>query len=254
MNILSPEAEKVIEKYLLLPVGAGCQTPYFNNRRTKIRGGLRALIGKGTPEEISEEAEMFSIRDRASIKKMDEGELKKFLVEHNLGVDCSGFAYHVLAAEIFARTGRKLSAAVKPWSGFKRKLKHILRPAENTGVSTFSHSRNSIAVSEAEIEAGDFISLVGTGLEKKYNHMMVIESVEVSGGSKKISYVHSYMWPSDGLHDHGVRRGTITIENNEPIVNGIWTEKEKTGKDNYTFVSASGAKDISIRRLRAFVS
>ncbi len=136
MNILSSEAQKVVEKYLSLPIGAGCQTPYFNNRRTKIRAGLRALVGKGRPEEIAEEAEMFSIRDRAGIKKMDSAALKKFLVEHNLGVDCSGFAYHVLSVEISAKTGKKLSSSVKPWSGFKRKLKHWLRPAENTGVST----------------------------------------------------------------------------------------------------------------------
>lgn len=83
---------------------------------------------------------------------------------------------------------------------------------------------------------------------------MVVESVEVLNDAKKINYVHSYMWPSDGLYNHGVRRGTIFVKNNEPIVNGVWTEKDKTGKENYTFVSSSEAKDISIRRLRALES
>lgn len=254
MNALSPETQKVIEKYLSLPLGAGCSTPYFNNRRKKIRGGLRALVGKGAPEEIAEEAEMFSIKDRAGVKKMESEALKKFLVDHNLGIDCSGFAYHVLDAEIRARNKGNIRTAVRPWSGFRRRIKHTLRPAENTGVSTFSHSQNSIAVSEDDIDAGDFISLIGTGSEKKYNHMLVVESVETSGEMKEIHYIHSYMWPEDGLYDHGVRRGTISIKNNSPLIEGVWTEKEKTSKDNYTFVSAQSAKDISIRRLRVFVS
>ena len=141
---------------------------------------------------------------------------------------------------------------MRPWSGFGRKIKHALRPAENTGVSTFSHSQNSIAVSEKEISAGDFISVIGTGLQKKYNHMMIVESVETKDNTKQINYIHSYMWPDDGLYDHGVRRGSITIKDNTPIINGIWTEKEKSGKQNYTFISVSEAKDVSIRRLRAF--
>jgi hypothetical protein len=254
MNTLSPLAQKVIEKYLALPLGAGCSTPYFNNRRKRIRGGLRALVGKGAPEEIAEEAEMFSIRERAGIKKMESGALKRFLVDHNLGIDCSGLAYQVLEAESLARTGKRLRSAVRPWSGFKRRLLHIVRPSENSGVSTFSHSQNSIAVSEADIRAGDFISIIGTGAEKKYNHMMVVESVEASGSTKKINYIHSYMWPEDGLYDHGVRRGIISIENDTPIISGVWTEKGKMSKDNYTFMSAQSAKDISIRRLRVFAS
>jgi hypothetical protein len=185
---------------------------------------------------------------------MNSTELKKFLVEHNLGVDCSGFAYHILEAENISRNGKKLLGAVTPWNGFKRKIKHLLRPAENTGVSTFSHSQNSIAVSESDIEAGDFISIIGTGIEKKYNHMMVIESVEEINDGKKINYIHSYSWPEDGLYGNGVRRGCITIKDNAPILSGVWTEKEKTGKQNYTFLSASEAKDVSIRRLRVFAS
>ncbi len=254
MNTLSPEAKNIIEKYLSLPLGVGCRTPYFNNRRTKIRGGLRALVGKGMPEEIAEEAEMFSIRERIGIKKIEGSALKKFLVEHDLGIDCSGLAYHVLEAEVFAKTGKKMRAVVRPWNGFRRKLVHFFRPAEGSGVSTFSHSQNSIAVPESEIRAGDFISLIGTGLEKKYNHMMVVESVEESGNEKKVTYVHSYMWPEDGLYNHGVRRGTILLKDNQPVIKGVWTEKEKTGRDNYTFVSASAAKDVSLRRLRAFIS
>lgn len=253
MNTLSPEAQKIIEQYLSLPLGLGCQTPYYNNKRKKIRAGLRALIGKGRPEEIAEEAEMFSIRERIGIKKMASDDLKKFLVDHNLGIDCSGLAYHVLEAESIARTGKKLRGTVTPWNGFKRRLVHLFRPSENSGVSTFSHSQNSVAVSEADVRAGDFISIIGTGPEKKYNHMVVVESVELSEDTKKITYVHSYMWPEDGIYGHGVRRGTIVIKNNGPVISGIWTEKEKTGKDNYTFFSAKNAKDISLRRLRAFV-
>jgi len=230
MNTLSAEAQKVIEKYLSLPVGATCQTPYFNNKRKRIPAGLRALVGKGKPEEIAEEAEMFSIRERGGIKKMDSETLKEFLVDHNLGVDCSGFAYHVLDAELKARGKSKMSSAVKPWSGFYRKIKHYLRPAENTGVSTFSNERNSVPIDENDVLPADFISIISP--ENGRNHMLVIENASKQNGVMKFTCVHSIAYSKDGVYGTGVRREELTSADLKKKFPGI----------------------ITFRRLRAFAS
>jgi len=252
METLSENTLAVIEKYLHLPLGIGCQTPYFNNRRKRVRGGLRALVGKGTPEEISEEAEILSVKDRVSIKNMSEKTLKEFLVDENLGIDCSGFAYHILDAEAQARIGKKLRNIVKTYKGFERKIIHKFRPAENTGVSTFSNEKNSIEIDIENTRPADFISIIGTGIDRKYNHMLIVENVEKTATSIKIIYIHSYAWPEDGAYGHGVRRGEINLKSGQNILDGIWTEKEKTGKNNFTFFSVQNAQSVSLRRLRAF--
>ena len=37
---------------------------YFNNSRHKVRGGFRATVGKGLPEEIVEEAIIESLKQK----------------------------------------------------------------------------------------------------------------------------------------------------------------------------------------------
>ncbi len=221
MNTLSTETQKIIEQYLSLPVGEGSQTPYFNNKRKKIRAGLRALVGKGRPEEIAEEAEMFSIRERSGVKKMSSVEVKKFLVDHNLGIDCSGFAYHVLDTELKARGKGKISSAVRPFSGFVRKIKHALRPAENTGVSTFSHEKNSILVNENDALPADFVSIISP--ENGRNHMLIVENATKQNGIMKFVCVHSIAYSEDGLYGTGVRREELTSADMKKKFPGIIT-------------------------------
>ena len=220
MNTLSTETQKIIEQYLSLPVGEGSQTPYFNNKRKKVRAGLR-VVGKGRPEEIAEEAEMFSIRERIGIKKMPSNELKKFLVDRNLGIDCSGFAYHVLDMELKARGKGKISSAVRPFSGFVRKIKHLLRPAENTGVSTFSHENNSVPVNENDVVPADFVSIISP--ENGRNHMLIVENVSKQNGVTKFVCIHSIAYSEDGLYKTGVRREELTSAEMKKKFPGIIT-------------------------------
>src|SRR3989344_4173036 len=97
---LSKNALDVMEQYLHLPFAKQhISCPYFNNKRSGIRGGLRALIGKGSPEEIAEEAKILAMKEHVLLNTLANDALKQFLVNHTIGIDCSGFVYHVLAAE-----------------------------------------------------------------------------------------------------------------------------------------------------------
>lgn len=253
---LGGAARAMIDNYLALPFDTASNArpncPYFNNRRRKIRGSLRVVKGKGTPEEISEEAMIDAKFARVKICGLSTDELKEFLIENDLGVDCSGFAYHVLNTLCQEKTGKKLQSFVKPLRiGFVDSLIGRLRPAENIGVMAFAHEKNSSAVKISEVRPGDVIIFLGTGKDKNYNHILVITAVDRTDsdiGDTRISYAHSYAWPSDGVIGHGVREGEILVHG-ENLLGGIWTEEGVTGEENYTFESAKNAREISVRRL-----
>lgn len=236
--MLSPEANKIIESYLHLPIGAGAVTPYFNNRRTKIRRGLRALIGKGSPREIVEEAEIIALREKVDVKTLDTDVLKKFLVDKGIGIDCSGFAYHVLDAESHARNGKSLKSYLTFRLNPLRRLLARLRTAEQVSVNVLADNTNSTPINAKDVRVGDIITL----LNPLYNHVLVIESVN----GNLLNYIHSYAWPDEGVYGHGVRRGTLTLSNND-LMKGVWLENGRS----VNFQKIRTVEKAEIRRLKA---
>lgn len=247
---LEGKARAMLNAYLALPLGTKPSCPYFNNRRKKVRGGLRVIKGKGTPEEIAEEARIFALQARTSLETLSTDKLKEFLVANNLGVDCSGFAYHVLnsySQEMFAKS---IQSFVKPITkGFIGAIRGKLRPAENIGALSFRDEKSSSEIKASETRPGDIITFIGTGKDKTYNHILVITGIEKAGGDTRISYAHSYAWPSDGLYNHGVREGDILVHGND-LLGGTWKEQGVTGSENYTYESAKNAKEVTVRRIK----
>ena len=247
--MLSLKAQKLIDNYLSLPFPGveGARCPYFNNAKLHARGQLRVLIGKGTPQEIVEEAKIISIQYRAglfdhdghcclhgehgekpSIASPESGaavteagadELRKFLIDHNLGVDCSGFATHILRAHFLETKGvditkkfiKNISA---PWW---RKIIMRLRPMESLGVrSGYANDKNTEKLKNdyAKLQPGDVVvmletgpAFVPTGLRRgearKRNHILIITDCD----GQKIKYVHARAWSSEGQYGHGETPG-----------------------------------------------
>lgn len=252
---LEGKARAVIDAYLALPVGSKPSCPYFNNRRRKARAQIRALVGKGTPAEIAEEAVIKALHERIDIAALSTDKLKEFLVGMDLGIDCSGFAYHVLNALSQERTSKSVQSFVKSTrKGFVGGLIARLRPAENTGADSFAHPTNSVEVVASEAKPGDVVTFMGTGRDGLYNHIVVLTGVEkTADGDTRLSYAHSYAWPSDGISGHGVREGDILVKgkgDRGDLLAGTWKEKGVVGPENYTFESAKLAKEVSIRRLK----
>lgn len=247
-----------IDAYLALPVGTKPSCPYFNNRRRRSRSALRVLKGKGSPAEIAEEALIEAKLARMDLATLSTDKFKEFLVSRDLGVDCSGFAYHVLDAYAKETVGKPIRSVVKPIRrGLVGSILARLRPAENTGVASFAHESNSAAIPASEARVGDVITFMGTGKDKTYNHILVVTGVDLvpaaDGASEglRISYAHSYAWPSDGTLNHGVREGDILVTGND-LLGGVWKEQGVIGPDNHTFASARDARETSVRRLNAF--
>lgn len=243
MEQLSSQAQEVIDQYLSLKIGEKTiTTPYFNNRRNQVRGGLRVLIGKGSPKDIKEEVTILSLREKADIKNLSEEDLKKYLVEHNLGVDCSGLVYHILDAELKSQNKGSLGKYIKrPW--VKNPLRRLIakfRSVENTGVSTFNNPVNSKEVDLKDIQPGDIIIMISAGPKQDYNHILIINQI----ADNKIQYTHSFQYPTDGLYNHGIRQETLTITNiNKNLLEQNWSEPQM---QEY----AKKAKEFKIKRLR----
>lgn len=252
MSSLSPSAQKIIADYLKLPIGVHqVNCPYFNNRQTGLHGGLRVLIGKGNPKDIADEALIMSLREKIELKKLTDEQLKKFLVDNHLGVDCSGLAYYVLEAELKSRHKPALSKSLhRPWLKPWRRLIAHLRAPENTGVRTFANDVNSKTTKIADVKPGDIITMLNTGLKNDRHHMLIVHEVDNNNGQLIIHYTHSFKWTTDGLYNHGARQGQIKIvDPTKPLLQQEWTENNLTGDQNETYLHAKQAKSLELRRL-----
>lgn len=167
--------------------------------------------------------------------------LKKFLVDRNIGIDCSGLVYHIL-------NPKHLSF---PFStGFIGNLRAKFRPVENTSVASLAHEKNSKVVTLSEVMPGDIITMLGGPENDERDHILVIHQIDYKDFlPATIYYTHAVAWPTDGEYGHGVRQGIIEITGiTKPIAEQRWIEAEKTGEENYTFTRAQ--KSItSLRRL-----
>ncbi len=233
---LSKKGQSVLNNYLHLPFqNTQPKTPYFNNKKSKVRGGLRALIGKGSPTEIVEEAKILALKKKVDFNKLDEKTLTKFLVDHNIGVDCSGFVYHVLKAENPEKIKNlKFSKSKNPIRNFIRKF----RPTENTSVKVLADDKNSKKIDLKDVQPGDLITIIAAGKNADRDHVLLIDEVQKNsfGEITFVRYTHSLDWSTDGKYNHGIRQGTIEINDiNKPLIEQHWIESEKTGQENETY-------------------
>lgn len=236
-SILSENAHKVIDAYKKLNV-AGCEikTPYRINTRGGVKGGLNVYVGKGSPEEIKEEVD--TLLKKAGNPTLTPEELTKLLVEKQIGIDCSGFVYHVLKAEY---PNLKLRF---PYLGLLRKIRTSFVPERFADVKTFAHESNSTPVVISDVQAGDIITMVE--IDNEVNHVLLIH--EVREGT--IHYTHSVPWFKDGKYGHGVREGVITITDpNKPLGEQMWEEAGHTREENETLGRFKKSESAGIRRL-----
>ncbi len=281
--MLSSQAQKLIDQYLSLPFPGvtGIRCPYFVNTRTNRRGALRSLVGKGTPAEIVEEAKIISIQyhhgifdhdghccihgDHIDDKKEETENIRKFLIENNLGVDCSGLVAHVLRAHYLETNKIDIAQKfIKNIPGtFLRNLVRRLRPIENIGVrSGFCNDKNTTKLGDettgydySQIQSGDIITMLETGPTKKRNHIILITDCGESG----IKYVHSRAWSGEGKYGHGVNTGEIKIiAPGKGLLVQQWIEKSPALSDDLfhqineceTFLEAKNASVLEIRRVK----
>jgi hypothetical protein len=267
---LSSQGLTVISKYLHFQAGSAvCSVPYFNNKTRGTRGALRTHVGKGSPTDIQHEAEDLIIKNHISPGTFSDEGLKKLLVDNNIGIDCSGFVYHVLDAEsIELKKGaleKNLSFVQCP--GFLGKIRCHLRPVENSGVTTFAHNENSAEIPISNVQPGDIITMlpgitipnsfehinVVTSKGSERDHILLIHQVDYHDQSPtKIHYSHAVAYPEDGVYGTGMKQGTIEVVDPAlPLTTQRWMENGVEGVSNRIFVRATKSK-TELRRLKWF--
>jgi len=282
--MLSPKAEQLIHDYFHLPFPGvtGVRCPYFNNVRSHRRAQLRALIGKGLPQEIVDEAKIVSIQYGAGVFDhqghcclCDEHAsecpgsitIRHFLIDHNLGVDCSGFINHVLRAHFKETKGidlaKKFVANID--ASWPRKLIMRLRPIENLGVrSALANDKNTEKIGDektgydfSKIRPADLVIMLETGPQNKRSHVLLITDCD----GQTIKYVHSRAWSGEGQYGHGVNGGEIRITKpSGGLLEQEWEEKIPPQQENLfdigvlpqneTLLEAKQAKILEIRRVK----
>ena len=263
--MLSAKAQKILYDYFNLPFDdiKGVRCPYFNNARLKQRAQLRVLVGKGTPKEIIEEAKIISIQYHAGLfdksghcclhnehtgKEVDGDEIRKFLIDHNLGVECSGFVTQILRAH-FQET-RNFDIARKFFIVSPRYILRwliaLLRPIENISVSRYGDDRNTQKINWLEAQAGDVIIMLETGPNNKRNHILLVTDKTPDA----IYYAHARAWSNEGKYGHGVSKGIIKIvDKKSSLLEQTWEEMEFVNEKNETWQEAKGAKILEIRKI-----
>lgn len=224
---LSQPAMSVIDGYLKFRVGnATCSIPYFNNKTTRARAALAVHIGKGNPTELQDELMTLTKRDGIDISSLTDKTLKELLISHNLGIDCSGFAYHVLNAESVKNTARSLNKKLFFTGGILNKLRSRIRPVENSSVAIFADNHNSMTISLSDVRPGDFISITDAPEGNMRDHILIIHAVDYTDSIPTIiHYSHSIAYPEDGLYNTGVRQAQIKITDIKvPLTQAIWAE------------------------------
>jgi hypothetical protein len=284
-RLVSQKALSVIDQYLHFHFDkAATNIPYYNNCHKAVRGGLRGAVGKGSPRDIFDETDIAMSHQKKSgtirggsfvPDTLSDEALKHFLVDNGIGIDCSGFIYYVLNAEYGANGKGSLDRHLKfPYAkGILGKLRAEMRPAENAGVTTFAHEKNSHAVTLTDVKPADIIGMIenNEGNEKNIDknnhtirdHILFIHQIDYQNFvPTALYYSHSVAWPSDGKYGNGVRQGKIEIlDIHKPLTEQKWIENEKIGtksageaheasemSENYTFVHAVKAR-TEIRRM-----
>ncbi|MFA7653474.1 MAG: hypothetical protein WCX97_00315 [Candidatus Magasanikbacteria bacterium] len=281
--MLSPKAQKLMNEYLSLPFsGVGSvRCPYFVNTRVEKRGQIRSLVGKGTPKEIVEEAKIISIQYHRGVfdhagrycincehiedKKEDANNIRKFLIDSHLGIDCSGLVTHILRTHYLETQNiditNKLISHIP--ANLLRKMIMRLRPVESIGVkSGYSKDASTQKLGDeiagydySNIQAGDIIIMLETGPNKKRNHMLLITNCD----HRTIQYVHARAWSGEGQYGHGVNTGEIQILTpDKGLLAQEWIEKSPALSDdlfhqsntNETFLEAKNASVLEIRRVK----
>ncbi len=246
---ISKYAQQIIDKYKNLDLGnKKVRCPYYIN--VKKNKDLRAMVGKGTPEEIIMEARIWEKLKGINFEKMTEEEIRSFLIERGLGIDCSGFVTHALNYWHYSKTGKNIFNELNPgYDKILRKIVYFLKPVENLGVLQLCSDKNSFPVQINDVKPGDVIR--STWKRKNSYHILIVTEVTKSdnGVVKKIKYANS---TEQYGKNNGVREGEIEITDiNLPLHKQNWTDVDENGINHQLEGYLFDLEKNGIRRIKA---
>lgn len=242
-------AKDRIKEYFNLPLGGKrVKCPYYISSKSE-RAGLRVMIGKGTPDEIAHEVKVWAKLKGVDLSKMTGLQIREFMIERNIGIDCSGFVAQVLNYWLNKTSGKSLVSMFEfADNSIMSRLRRFFRPIENIGANTMTSELNCIRVeSYNDIKPYDLIR--AKGKQKNAHHVALITDVyfDEKGNLTKFEYVHSHRFYEE---KNGVRRGSVDIvDSKKPLKEQRWNDDYKG--HNYMLEDLEiDYEDNGIRRLK----
>jgi hypothetical protein len=251
---LSKNALERIDQYLNLRIGhVSCPVLYFNNKTTGTRAALASHVGKGTPEDISHELTTILFKQKISLDTLSVELLRKTMLEHHIGIDCSGFVYHVLDTESISSGHGRLHRHLtfKNRTNIFRTIAIFMHPEKNTSVAILADNSNSSIIPLQNIRPGDLVVMTDNTEAPERDHILIIHRVDYDESSSRriLYYSHSVAYPEDGLYGTGVRQGTIDLATpQDTLFEATWIEDSPDNIPNRTFLKARSSK-TEIRRI-----
>lgn len=249
IKTLPQSAQDIIKKYKALKInGKQVRTPYYRNIK-RVRGGLRSLTGKGSPQEIVDETKIYAKLRGVNLAKVTPEEIREFQQKQGIGIDCSGYVMHILNALAKAQDKQLYKLMSKKhlktfWGYFTWPFKYIA----NTGAISITDESNSTNVPLRDIRPGDLIRLRGA---KRGDHILLVSEVEYDDTTNQpIKFKYTHSTPHyDELN--GIKEAEVIITDlNGELKDQNWTESHTNGK-NYTYMGLMKEyEDNGLRRLK----
>lgn len=240
--------QEFVKSYFELNIGQKkIVCPYFIN--LKKSKDLRVMVGKGTPEEIEIEARIWAKLKKVDLSAMSSKELRDFLIQRGIGIDCSGFVMHTLNFWHKYQTGKSIWKKVKPQgNNLFIKIAYFLKPIEKLGAEIITNKLNSRKIDINEVRPGDLIR--SKWKRKNSHHVMLVSKVHFNNKEvAEIEYVASEEFYGE---ESGMRRGRIIIEKpGKPLENQKWIDNDKNGINHVYEGYLHILEDNGLRRLTA---
>lgn len=203
--------------------------------------------GKGTPEQIRAETVRAAKNKGVDLSSYKPSEIRKFMRQTGIGVECSGFVYHLLKEFVKEKKGKNLDWCLLRYKGFVGKVERILlsfKRVRRLNAEVLTNSLNTVKVERvSQIKPGDLLRL--TPLNWPGKHVTIVVGVTPN----KIIYAHS----SRDTKSLGPHFGEIEILNRKlGLESQRWLEITKTGK-NYGGECFKIENGDSVRRLKCLL-
>lgn len=178
---------KAYQQFILSLGGKKVPTPYRINIPYQPD---RRKYGKSHPQELVENTLSLAREQNFDLKKATVAEIREFMENNLLGIDCSGFVYWMLDYLL-----KKIGRGGMKQIGFP--------PASKTNVNLLTSPEFSVPVEDlVQVRPGDLIKLNN---EKDIPHIIIVLNQQ----NGKLTYAHSSsVTPVTGIHQD-------TIKNNQ---------------------------------------
>lgn len=184
MDKFSPILKRAYNQFILNIEGKKVSIPYRINIPPMKHP---ARQGKSAPEVILKQLYEDAKQQGFDLKQASVEEIRDFMKQNNLGLDCSGFVYRMLDFFVQEIKGKPLTEL-----GFE----HVGR----TNVAILTDDNHSIKVDPKDIQPGDIIK---TNSEGDIDHILIV----IGKNKNQVTYAHS----SRETIPQGVHKGKFEI-------------------------------------------